>query len=65
MASLVSLLLCIFGISCLIVAGVHGIYGMVGDSASRKTNIAAAKWMLAMSAACVFVAVAVSGIGGV
>lgn len=65
MASLVSMLLCIFGIGCFVVSGVHGIYGLVGDSVSRKTNIAAAKWMLAMSAACVFAAVAVSGIGGV
>lgn len=65
MISLVAMLLCMLGLSCLFVAGVHWLHGLRGDFNSRKVNIEAAKWMLAMSAGCVFAAVAISSIWGV
>ena len=65
MISLAAMFLCILGLGCLVVAGVHRVHGMFGDAGCRQSNLEAAKWMLAMSAACVFAAVAVSSIGGV
>jgi len=65
MISLAAVLLCILGLSCLFVAGVHWLYCLRGDSNSRKANIEAAKWMLAMSAGCVFATVTISSIWGV
>ena len=47
------------------VAGVHRVQGMFGDAGCKQSNMEAAKWMLAMSAACVLAAIAVSSIGGV
>ena len=65
MISLVAMLLCMLGLSCLFVAGLHWLYGLREDSNGKKTNIEAAKWMLAMSAGCIFAAATISSIWGV
>ena len=65
MISLAAMLLCMLGLGCLFVSGVHWLHGLRGDSNSRKANIEASKWMLAMSAGCVFAAVTISSIWGV
>ena len=65
MASLASMILCILGLGCLFVSGMHWLHGLIGNFDTRKANIESAKWMLAAGLACIFASVAVSSIGGV